>query len=215
MINTGDQDHRWLGNGHFKAKGAEIIAHARAPADMQARGGDQLVALRATLGDRADGTVPTLPTRLIDGADARLDLGGTAFELRHRGGGHTPGDMIVWLPDTGVLFAGDIVYVDRLLAIIPVSSTRSWVDSLAVIDALGPKFIVPGHGRVTNPATMHAHTAAYLQALRTHMRGAVDNGDDITSAANSFDGKPFAHLRNAAELMAGNANRAYLELERE
>ena len=28
VINTGGQDHRWLGNGHFIAQGAEVIAHA-------------------------------------------------------------------------------------------------------------------------------------------------------------------------------------------
>ena len=64
VINTGGQDHRWLGNGYFQAQGAELIAHANAKADMQARGGDHLAALRASLGARADGTVPTLPQRL-------------------------------------------------------------------------------------------------------------------------------------------------------
>ncbi len=28
VINTGGQDHRWLGNGYFKAQGAQLIAHA-------------------------------------------------------------------------------------------------------------------------------------------------------------------------------------------
>ena len=36
VINTGGQDHRWLGNGYFKAQGAEVIAHADAEADMKA-----------------------------------------------------------------------------------------------------------------------------------------------------------------------------------
>ena len=34
VVNTGGQDHRWLGNGYFKGEGAEIIAHANAQADM-------------------------------------------------------------------------------------------------------------------------------------------------------------------------------------
>ena len=42
VINTGGQDHRWLGNSHFQALGAELIAHASAVPDMRARGGDQL-----------------------------------------------------------------------------------------------------------------------------------------------------------------------------
>ena len=215
VINTGGQDHRWLGNGYFKSRGAEIIAHATAPADMQSRGGDQLTALRTLLGELSDGTVPTLPTRLLDGPDSRLELGSTVFELRHRGGGHTPGDTIVWLPQKNVLFAGDIVYVDRLAAIIPVSSTRKWLASFAVIEQINPQRIVPGHGAVTDVATARTQTRAYLEALRAHMKRAVEGGTDLGDAVKSFDGRPFMHLLNAEELMTGNANRIYLEVERE
>jgi hypothetical protein len=38
--------------------------------------------------------------------------------------------MLVWLPERNVIFAGNIVYVVRLLAIIPVSNTRYWLDTL-------------------------------------------------------------------------------------
>jgi hypothetical protein len=92
VINTGGQDHRWLGNGDFAAQGAEIIAHAGARPDMVSRGDDQLQALRAALGARADGTAPALPTRVLTGNDERLELGGVVFEFKHRGGAHTPGD---------------------------------------------------------------------------------------------------------------------------
>ena len=45
---------------------------------MVNRGNDHLVGLKATLGAKADGTVPTLPTRLLAGNDERLELGGVA-----------------------------------------------------------------------------------------------------------------------------------------
>jgi glyoxylase-like metal-dependent hydrolase (beta-lactamase superfamily II) len=215
VINTGGQDHRWLGNSYFKAQGAEILAHARATTDMRSRGGDQLAALRTLLGTAADGTEPTLPSRQIEHADARLELGGTVFEFRHRGGGHTPGDMLVWLPQTQVVFAGDIVYVDRLLAVLPVSSTRAWLDAFTTLEQLAPKHIVPGHGRLTDLATARAHTKAYLEALRTHMKRAVDQGIDVSDAVKSFNPAPFLHLLNATELNPGNASRTYLEVERE
>jgi glyoxylase-like metal-dependent hydrolase (beta-lactamase superfamily II) len=123
VINTGGQDHRWLGNGYFKEQGAEVIAHVEARADMQARGGDHLAGLKATLQDRADGTVATLPTRFVSGNVSSLELGGVVFRLEHRNGAHTPGDTMVWLPQKNVLFAGDVVYVDRLLGVIAVSNT--------------------------------------------------------------------------------------------
>ena len=215
VINTGGQDHRWLGNGYFAAQGAQIIAHENARADMVARGGDHLAALKVTLGERTNGTSPTLPTRWITGEDAQLVLGGVVIALLHRGGGHTPGDMMVWLAHPRVLFSGDIVYVDRLLSVIPVSNTRAWLATLDVIDALRPERVVPGHGDITDLVTAQRQTRDYLRALRSHMKKAVDDSVDISAAVKSFNAQPWAALLNAADLLPGNASRTYLELERE
>lgn len=51
VVNTGGQDHRWLGNGYFKAQGADTLAHANAQADMQARGPEHLRANAPVLKD--------------------------------------------------------------------------------------------------------------------------------------------------------------------
>jgi glyoxylase-like metal-dependent hydrolase (beta-lactamase superfamily II) len=215
VFNTGGQDHRWLGNGYFAAQGAEVIAHADAKADMVNRGNDHLQGLKATLGAKADGTVPTLPTRFLAGTDERLELGGVIFDLKHRGGAHTPGDTMVWLPQKNVLFTGDVVYVERLLGVLPVSNTKRWLDTFAVIEQLDPQVLVPGHGSITTVATARADSRAVLLALRAHMKKAVDDGVDVSAAVKSFDAAPFMRLLNAAELMPGNASRTYLELERE
>ena len=215
VINTGGQDHRWLGNGYFAAQGAELIAHAAGESDMRNRGNDHLGGLRTALGALADGTVPVLPTRWLKGAHERLELGGVIFEFHHLGGAHTPGDMLVWLPRDRVLFSGDVVYVDRLLGVLPVSRTRSWLDTFAQIEQLDPVRVVPGHGRVTDLATARVQTRDYLLALRAYMKKAVDDGTDLSTAVRGFDGGSFLGLANAAELMPGNASRVYLELERE
>ena len=214
VINTGGQDHRWLGNGYFKAQGIATIAHADAEADMKARAGDHMEGLKV-LKERLDGTVPTLPERLVKDKDTRLELGGTVFELKYRGGGHTPGDMMVWLPQRNVLFSGDVVYVDRTLGLHPVSRTKTWLESFAVIDELKPQIIVPGHGKVTDLATAQAQTRDLLLALRAHMKRAVDDGTDISTAVKSFNAKPFAHLKHADVWIPQLANMTYLEMERE
>ena len=213
VINTGGQDHRWLGNGYFHAQGAEIIGHRRAVEDMQARGSDQAAALRPIVKERFERTVAVLPTRWVEGERTALQLGGTAVELHHRGGGHTPGDIAVWLPRQRVLFAGDIVYVDRMLAVLPVSRTKAWIASFDAVEGLDPLVIVPGHGAVTSPAKARAQTRDYLVALRTHMKSAQDKGIELGKAVDTFDGSAFAALRNAEDLMKANANRVYLEME--
>ena len=215
VINTGGQDHRWLGNGYFLAQGAEIIAHDNAKADMQNRAGEHLAALSSALKGRIDGTVPTLPTRFIQGNDVTLELGGVSLALRHRGGGHTPGDILVWLPAKNLLFSGDIVYVGRLLSVNAVSNTKAWVDAFKVIEDLNPKYIVPGHGQISTLATARADTSDYLLALRAHMKKAINDGVDISTAVQSFNSAPYMRLLNATDLMSGNSSRTYLELERE
>ncbi len=214
VINTGDQDHRWLGNGYFKDQGIETIAHADAQSDMKARSLEHMNGLKV-LKERLDGTVPTLPSRFLSTSQTRLELGGMIFEIRHLKGGHTPGDSLVWLPQVNVLFAGDIVYVDRVLGLHPVSNTKAWLDSFAMIDALNPQVIVPGHGQVTNLKTAQAQTRDLLIALRNHMKKAVDDGVDMSSAIKSFDAKPFAGLKHSEVWIPQLASQTYLEIERE
>ena len=214
VINTGGQDHRWLGNGYFREQGAEIIAHVKAKADMAARGADQLAALAPVLKEKLDGTAAVLPTRTFDEGLA-LKPGGREVQVIHFAGGHTPGDSVVWLPGERVLFSGDLVYVDRLLGVIPVSSVKDWIASFEAMGKLAPKVIVPGHGAVTDLAQARRETYDYLVLLRTHMKRAVADFVDLQRAIDTLDQSRFAYLANYAELKGGNASRAYLEAESE
>ena len=215
VINTGGQDHRWLGNGYFKAQGADIMAHANAEADMKARGPEHLKANAPVLKEKMDGTEIVLPTRWLKDANTKLELGGTVIEVVHRKGGHTPGDSLVWLPQSGVVFTGDVVYVDRILGLHPVSKTKTWVESFEALEALNPKVVVPGHGRVTTLAQAQKDTGDLLKALRAHMGKAVEAGTDMSSAIKSFDAAPFKHLKHVDVWLPQLANRTYLEMEQE
>jgi hypothetical protein len=138
----------------------------------------------ATLGARAEGTVPNLPTRWLASADERLELGGVAIEFRHRDGPpHTPGDMLVWLPPQSVLLTGDVVYVDRRPGAILVSRALPWLATFTEVERLAPARIVPGHSRVADVATAHADTRDDLLALRSHTKKAVDDGQAATTCA--------------------------------
>lgn len=215
VINTGGQDHRWLGNGYFKAQGAEIMAHGNGQADMKARGLEQLRANAPVLKERLDGTEVVLPTRWLTDADTQLDLGGVDVRVVHRQGGHTPGDSMVWLPQTGVVFTGDVVYVDRILGLHPVSRTRTWLQSFEALETLHPKVVVPGHGRVTTLAQAQRDTGALLKALRAHMGQAIEAGTDLATAVKSFDAGPYKHLKHVDVWLPQLANRTYLEMEQE
>jgi glyoxylase-like metal-dependent hydrolase (beta-lactamase superfamily II) len=191
------------------------MAHASAEADMKARGPEHMKANAPVLKEKMDGTEPVLPNRWLKDADTKLDLGGVAVQLVHRGGGHTPGDTLVWLPQSGVVFSGDVVYVDRILGLHPVSKTRTWVQSFAALEALNPKVVVPGHGSVTTLAQAQKDTGNLLKALRAHMGKAVEAGIDMSTAIKSFDAAPYKHLKHVDVWLPQIANLTYLEMEQE
>ncbi|MEN6587112.1 MAG: MBL fold metallo-hydrolase [Sulfuricella sp.] len=214
VINTGGQDHRWLGNGYFKQIGAEIIASRKARADMEERGGMELEALRQTLKEKLAGTEAVYPSRLFDQAET-LKLGGEEIQILYFGGGHTPGDSVVWLPKSRTLFSGDLVFVDRLLGILPFSNTRDWLASFEEIDKLAPAVIVPGHGAICTLGKAQRDTRDYLRLLRSHMKQTIEQGKDLQTAIDTLDQSGFRDLKNYELLHGGNANRAYLEIEAE
>lgn len=212
VVNTGGQDHRWLGNGYFKAQGVEILAARAALDDMNARGAMQLEGLAGVLQERAAGTQPVLPTRTFETHEV-LRLGGREIHLQYFRGGHTPGDSVVWLPDVGVLFSGDLVYVDRLLGVLPFSHAGRWLESFAQMERLQPRVIVPGHGRVSDLAQAQRQSRDYLQRLVTHMQRAVDEMLDLQKAIDTLDQSAWRGLAHFDLLRGGNASRVYLERE--
>jgi glyoxylase-like metal-dependent hydrolase (beta-lactamase superfamily II) len=214
VINTGGQDHRWLGNSHFADLGIPVLASDKTAVDIAERGGAQAASLDQLLGAAFVGTRVQAPTRTI-AARETLMLGGERIELIFAGGGHTPGDLIVWLPRQRIAFAGDIVYVDRLLGVLPVSNVKNWLASFDALAALQPRIVVPGHGAPATLAKAGKETRDYLAHLRQHMKKAVDAGDDIQSAIRSLDDSEHAYLAVYRELRGPNANRAYLEAEME
>ena len=215
VINSGNQDQRWLGNGYFKDNGAEVLGHAAGREFLQQNGGQFLARLRPVLRDKLRGTVPTLPTTWLGGADNLLRFGGLQVHVLHRGGGHTPGDVIVWLPAQRVAFAGDVVYVERMLGMNPASRTKPWLASFAALEDLQPQVVVPGHGSATTLARAQADTRNLLLALRSHMGRALQEMQDMDSAVKSFDAAPFKYLRHAEVWLPQLANRTYLDMEQE
>lgn len=212
VINTGGQDHRWLGNSYFAKLGVPIIGHEKMKADAEERGAMLIESLKGELKEKLEGTQAVPPTQTFKDR-YRFRLGKTDFELIHTAPAHTPGDIMVWLPLSRTVFSGDIVFTDRLLGVLPFSNVAGWIASFEAMAALTPAHIVPGHGSPCDLAKARRETGDYLLLLHKHMKRAVDAGQDLQSAITSLDQSAYAKLPNFELLSGGNANRAYLEAE--
>lgn len=214
VINTGSQDHRWLGNAHFIAAGAEVIALARTVATQQANAAGQLDILQAVLRERLAGTRPMTATRVLEGDAVSLTLGGRRLEIRYFADAHFPGDALVWLPDERVLFSGDHVYVDRILGILPQSNASTWLVAFDKLKGLGPRIIVPGHGSVADLARAQADTGDYLAFVVNGVAKYAEDLAGVDQAVAALGNAPqFSRLANFEALHRANVSRTYLRQE--
>jgi glyoxylase-like metal-dependent hydrolase (beta-lactamase superfamily II) len=128
---------------------------------------------------------PVLPDRLI-ADDVELDLGGRRVLLTHPGRGHTDHDVAVWSPDTGVLFAGDLVeqgadpdFTDAF--------PLEWPTAVTELLGMMPRTVVPGHG---DPVTAEFAAAQRddLTALADQCRAvlAAELGHNAAAALSPF-----------------------------
>jgi len=214
VINLNSQNQYWWGNAAFEGPGTTFIAHTEAIRIMREQVEDQRKALSDILGERFSASEPVFPTQAVNDR-LILDLGNRPIHIMHLGAAHTPGDLAVWLPRERVLFAGDIVYTERLPAVLPLSRTKTWVNAFKQIDELKPDVVIPGHGRPTMLSRAREHTLEYLRHLRSEAKRLFEAGMAPNDAPNRIDQSRWRALVNYQELHRRNADLVFLEVERE
>lgn len=214
VINVNSQSHYWLGNSYFQALNIPVIAHTEAKRLMLEMGETQLASLKNTLKDKAEGTKLAYPAELVKDK-SEIKLGGVIIELLSFGSAHTAGDIVVWLPQQKILFAGDVVFTERMLAVLPVGNSGGWVKAFDSAMALGPKLIVPGHGKVTDVKQATRDTRDYLVDTRAEVKKVLDKGGSLLDAVEKADLSKFRYLSNFDLLSRRNLNQVYTEMERE
>jgi cyclase len=133
-------------------------------------------------------------------------------EVRHVGtAAHTTNDSVVWLPDRGVLFAGDLVFNGGTPFLLMGSVAGSIHVLETVVAPLGASTIVPGHGAVAGPGIVD-DVLAYLRFVQDAAVAAKDAGLCPLEAARDLDLGRFADLTDP-ERIVGNLYRAYAELD--
>lgn len=214
VINTGSQDHRWLGNGYFADQGATIIALARTVTTQGEFAESQTASLTRILGEERGATRPVHAKPALADDLNQLDLGGYPVQLIYFADAHFPGDTVVWLPEAGILFSGDLIYVDRMLGVLPVSRVESWGAAFEDALALQPRVIVPGHGQVTDVDGARRDTGAYLQWLLSEVGQAVEDWEPLQEVIDRLASAPqFSHLQHFDSWHRTNISRTFVELE--
>ena len=160
------------GAGALRGPATQVIAQAGFPAGLDRQQGER-PRFRYFTGAGGDVPPAVVPDQLIS-QPTPLTVGGTELVLYPTPGGETPDALMVHLPASGVLFAGDVLmpYLGQPFA--AEGSPDGLLQTLAFIGSLRPRLLIHGHSTLTEQFT--AEAAAGLQAALTQLHGGVLDG---------------------------------------
>lgn len=137
------------------------------------------------------------PTTLFD-ERLTLDLGNRVVELRNMGRGNSPADVVVFLPNERVLFAGDLlVYpVPYTGLVFPVS----WRRILEELETFPVTALVPGHGPVMADHQFTTAVRDVFRSMEVQIDSLYRDGYNLSQAAEKVN---VMHLRDRFWVEAG------------
>jgi len=164
VINTHHHgDHTFANHVFAPTKG--IIAHENSLKFLQEHGSEHLQQFERFFGrEMSKGIKVTLPTLTLKD-QLTLTFKDRAIQILHLGSGHTDDDIVVYLPEEKILFAGDLIYIGRL-PWLGDGDTKLWLKALEKLKTLDFKTVVPGHGKVGDRQALKRFES-YLTDLRS------------------------------------------------
>jgi quinoprotein relay system zinc metallohydrolase 2 len=172
-----------FGGVAFLADHPVFVGHARLAAVLVDRGRYYHRRLVEILGREQAGDY-VMPTMLVSDK-AELDLGGRVLELEAHEAGHTDNDLTILDRQTGTLWAGDLLFVDRIPAID--GSLTGWLTALDGLKKLPATRAVPGHGPPVVPwPAGAADEERYFNTLAREIRALLARGGDIETAVTEI-----------------------------
>jgi glyoxylase-like metal-dependent hydrolase (beta-lactamase superfamily II) len=173
---------RVLGASAFGAR--RIVTTQRTADLIEERGAQDWASEQGRMPRLFEGaeTIPglTRPTHTF-GEQMEIDLGNRVVELRFLGRGHTSGDLVVWLPDERICFAGDLVEA-RAAPYMGDAHIGDWRSgTLDRVAQLGAEQMVGGRG----PVVRGAAVAQASDATRAFLTAVLDGTRQVREAGGT------------------------------
>jgi 2-keto-4-pentenoate hydratase/2-oxohepta-3-ene-1,7-dioic acid hydratase in catechol pathway/glyoxylase-like metal-dependent hydrolase (beta-lactamase superfamily II) len=139
-----------------------------------------------------------------------VEVGGREVRLLNLGPAHTAADSVAHVPDAGVLFAGDLLFIG-CTPIVWAGPIVNWIAACDTMLELDAQTVVPGHGPVTDAGGIHAFRG-YLVHIVEQTDDAHRRGLSFIQAADSIDLGEYANWLDAERVVV-NVYQRYRELD--
>ena len=189
VITQNHGDH--VGGTPLFSPPATVIVHERVAKDWASWRPYQMKSWRKRFRERAAELedVSPLDTVVSFKSGMTLHLGGKTIELIYVDDPFNPGDIAVWLPQSGVMHAGFVGYIERHPDIRPDYShgtTTGMLKQLGVLRPLDPRVLVPAHGPIGTAKDLDV-LCEYLLGARGKVRAMMAQGTPLEEIIKRFD----------------------------
>jgi glyoxylase-like metal-dependent hydrolase (beta-lactamase superfamily II) len=200
----------------FKEAGARIVAHTAARAYLFSDTAKlRLESSRQELWPWIDDKTRLVPADLWLTGPHTFRLGGVQFDIHPVGPSHTAEDLVVYLPQKKILFAGDLVFRNRI-PYVGQADSKHWIEALQNLLAFDTQWVIPGHGPISSdPRGDMTLTRDYLLYLRESMGRAANDMEPFEDAYAKTDWSRFEKIPLFKPANRMNAYNTYLLMEQE
>lgn len=201
-----------LGCTPFIAAGAKVVGHESLPRALADRAETYLTNLERLLGTGLflGSAVPEVALPVA--GTGSIDLGGRSLTLTAWPEAHTGTDLTVHDGQSGLLFAGDLIFDQHAPALD--GSLRGWQAVLSQLSDVPLNGLIPGHGGPLLPWPEGVEPMLrYLDRLASDTREAIAKGERLGEAVQHIAAGEAPHWQLFDAFNARNATVAFTELE--
>ncbi|MFZ1806222.1 MAG: MBL fold metallo-hydrolase [Cyclobacteriaceae bacterium] len=153
VINSHSHADHWLGNAAFTDTAIEIIASDQALISMKKYGQEDVKFYSRVTKGTIGATQLVYPTSLLCHQQKR-NFGGVDVEFIFSNDGHSPGDVLMWLPEKKIIFGGDVLSSDWMPVITDRGNVQNLISTLYAVAKLNPSIVLTGHGKATTAKSL-------------------------------------------------------------
>lgn len=208
VVNTHVHDDHWLGNSYYSELGVQIVGSSGFSSEtrVETTRMQQRISPEAFLK-----TTQIIPLILVNDKKL-LDINGTKVHLINvNKKAHTSADLFVYIPSHKTIFAGDLVFNDRLPSIRD-GSLKGWIETLDVIKSMDVDFIIGGHGKIVDRTSVEM-TYNYLATLQKEVSTLLEDGEEIADVVDKVVMEKYKDVHFYDSMHRQNVEIAYRMLE--
>jgi len=200
----------------FRDIGATIIAQSQAKLYLNSDTAQRrLEVSREQLAPWVDESTQLQAADIWIDADTEMMIAGWLFQILKVGPAHTPDDLAVYVPQEQALFAGDLVFRQRI-PYVGTADSAGWIRSLDRLIELQASVMVPGHGPYSTEVTQDiAFTRDYLQFLRDQLAEPAYNLEDFEQTYSEIDWSAYEDTLLFREANRMNAYNVFISIQQE